>query len=986
MWFQLSSIHLVTSAVLLPACQAFSVTATNDANTLASAIFGDGITVLQAAFSGAAISSGTFTDGPFGIGNGGILTSGAAVGALPNGNHYVNNGAPGSDTYCGPNTFNAALLTVDILVGTGFSGLRVEAILASEEEGGSADPVGIFLNSQQYARDPSGNRLTATSPWLAAPLGIRPPNSVTSYPGSTPPFWIDILTQGAQTMVIAICDQSDAEWDSGLLLNVEACTDCDPEVRLAYVTTTTTLAAGEATFTSTTAASGTVSGTIRIGVAPEETTTTTAEETTTTAADTTTTAEETTTTAEEATTTTADETTTTAAETTTTTVSEETTTTAEEVTTTTADEITTTTAVDTTTTTAIETATTEETTVVTTSDGSTTTTAQDTTTDASTDSSTTAETSEELPGTTTTTLATSDTTTQSSLIVTESTSDTVIDRKSTTTSSSEVEIPSIISTVSTTTVESTESLSSDISTLDTRVPITDTTAIVESSETTTAQETEPSTDLDVPSLTQSADATSSTAVTSPFEDASTTTALATATSSATPSNLPLIGTFRFEGCLGSPDGYPSFELIGEGPDMTTEECVRLGTGRAYIGIYLRSCYAADTLDSAERVATGRCDLPCPGDPGLFCGGEIDTFSIAKSRFMSRKRLDRRDAPADILLTLYAETEAISGSLTTSNVPSTVDATTDNFPISTAIPTVPTTQPFIDSVITIDPSVPFTQTQGGRPIIPPFPTSAGFGNFTRTEVIAPITTTMTYTVVDPNDPSRLTVTQFCTTLVSPPCRQCQYQKPPTVAMTTIKVDCNACGHYGENTIILDVPVGAMPAAPTRIHSGYPADHHEPSPHEQKPRPLGNGGYKFGQPQVPQDKPTGAGHGQEESEPAEVVETEPKPKSGGGSSQPEPVKPHQDHDEKFDQPQIYHHEPIGAGDSHREDNDDIEPKPKPLGGNGQPEPLEPTFQRRPGPASTPAVPNTPIVVVSGATSRTWEEMLLATFFINVLVFIL
>lgn len=60
-----------------------------------------------------------------------------------------------------------------------------------------------------------------------------------------------------------------------------------------------------------------------------------------------------------------------------------------------------------------------------------------------------------------------------------------------------------------------------------------------------------------------------------------------ATASVMPSNLAMIGTFRFQGCLGSPDGYPSFELIGETPEMTTEECVKLGTGRAYIGIYLR---------------------------------------------------------------------------------------------------------------------------------------------------------------------------------------------------------------------------------------------------------------------------------------------------------------------------------------------------------------------------------------------------------------
>ncbi|KAH7192844.1 uncharacterized protein B0J16DRAFT_333825 [Fusarium flagelliforme] len=59
---------------------------------------------------------------------------------------------------------------------------------------------------------------------------------------------------------------------------------------------------------------------------------------------------------------------------------------------------------------------------------------------------------------------------------------------------------------------------------------------------------------------------------------------------------------------------------------------------------------------------------------------------------------------------------------------------------------------------------------------------------------------------------------------------------------------------------------------------------------------------------------------------------------------------------------------------------------MGGNNQTEPVKPTFQRRPGPASTPAVPSAPIVAVSEATSRTWEGTLLTTFFMTGLGFIL
>jgi hypothetical protein len=133
MWF--ASSHLLIACAILRLCACFSITTSNDANTLADAIFGNGLTILQAQFSGASVSSGTFAEGPFGIGSGGILTTGAAIGALPAGDHYVNNGAPGSATYCNANTFNAAILTVDLLLDPTYNGFNIEYIMASEEMG-----------------------------------------------------------------------------------------------------------------------------------------------------------------------------------------------------------------------------------------------------------------------------------------------------------------------------------------------------------------------------------------------------------------------------------------------------------------------------------------------------------------------------------------------------------------------------------------------------------------------------------------------------------------------------------------------------------------------------------------------------------------------------------------------------------------------------------------------------------------------------------
>ncbi|KAK2679421.1 Carbohydrate-binding WSC [Fusarium oxysporum f. sp. vasinfectum] len=916
MGFHLS--RLVALAALLRASYAFSVTANTDGNALASAIFGNGISVISASFTGASDSSGTFTDGPFGMGDAAILTSGAAVGALPNGDHYVNNGAAGSATYCGGLSNNAAILTADVMLIPGFGGMRFEVVMASEESGGAADAIGIFVNNQNYALDGNGNRLNAVSPWLSQPLVIVPPNSVTSYAGSSPPYWIDVpsLPGGMQTVVVAICDAGDNMWDSALMIKAEACVDCKEPFRLAYVTTTTTLTAGDTPYTSTITASGTLSGTIEIGVTAEETSTTTEEPTTTIVVD------ETTTTSEEPpTSTTQNESTTT---------SQETTSTAEDtiMATTSKETATITTPEETTTTTAKET--------TFTASGTTT----DTTTDVmetSTEASSSV-TSEELPNSTmltadTTSVERSDTVTETSTIgttslETTSLSDSPID--STTTSWEAVQVPSTILAVPTSTNEVTLSLSSDRSSESATTPIPDMTA-TESLETSAAEETESSTDT----ISNPAEETSfSDAITSTAQDTPSPATSAVPTSSTVPSNLAVIGTFKFFGCLGSAAGYPSFGLIGEGPDMTTAECVRLGRGRAYIGIYQRSCYAADTLDSAEIVTNGRCDLPCPGDPGLFCGGVILTDSSLDSR------LRRRDAPPGILLTLYAQIEATSSSLTTSDAPSTAEIpsltvstritiqpilTSESSGFPTDNPTISnspssSTETFVDSVISLEPSVPVTRSQGAKPITPPFPTTVSYnaGNFTRTEAVAPIITTVTYTIVDPNDPSYLTITEYCTTLRPPPCHGCQYQKPPTVEMTTIEVGCNRCGHNGDNTITLNIPAGAVVAAPTReyaAHETHSVQHYEPQPDTQGTRPKNSS---------------------------------PAAKGSHGQAEPSAV---------------------------------------PLGGNGYPNAPKPTFHRRPAPAHTPViVPDAPIVIVSGAVVKAIEGMLMTILLMVGLAFLL
>ncbi|PTD05538.1 hypothetical protein FCULG_00001932 [Fusarium culmorum] len=814
MWFQGLSLQLAALSVLLPVSDAFSVTTTNDANSLANAILGQGITLLQASFSGAAISSGSFSEGPFGIGSGAILTSGSAIGALPNGDHYVNNGAPGSDTYYSPNTFNATLLTVDFFLDPTYSGIRVEFIFASEEEGGSADPMGIFIG------DTDGQRITATNRYVLRPLAITPPDSVTSYPGSSPPLWVDILTSGAQTMDIAICDQGDSEWDSALLIKAEGCVDCDTDMRLAYVTTTTTLDAGEVPYTSTITASGTVSGTIEIGVlaaTTEEATTTAVNEITTTTAEeaistisekpTTTTDVEITTTTEEITTTAGVEITTTAEETTTT-AADETTTTTEETTTTAVDGITTSTTTE-----EVPTTTVEEP-ITTTATDETTTTADSETITTTHEPSTgdTVTLSEPLPNTTTTSLATSDATTETSTIGTES----------------------------------------DVIT-------------------TTAQELS--------------------------------TEITTGTETTNISDAPVDGT-----TTSSNDGETTL--------------------------------ASSTISASSNAETES------------SSSDISTNDTAVSNPSTKTTTESIETTTD------RQIESSTNTITT------VEAMTSNFVQPTSKATIPlsvstTTESFIDSAITIGSSSPSPNN---------FPFNAG--NSTRTEdVVVPIVTTITYMVVDPNDPSHITTTEFCSTLRPSPCLDCQYQRPTTVKMTTTTVDCNACGHSGENTIVLEVPAGAAGAAQTRDHAAYEThlvQHHESNPYRQRPRPSKEGSHTWEKPQpqnpvpVAGDEPYNGDEGHKLEHP-QSDHVGPTDAEGGRHQAPKPVE-------------TMKTEP--RPESEPADVIKTEAKPTTVGGNDKPEPLELTFRRRPVPAPTSMTPDSPVVVVSAAV-KTMDGMLLSMF---------
>jgi len=87
------------------------------------------------------------------------------------------------------------------------------------------DVMGIYIDNQQIAFDPTGAPITINGPFFASNQVLIPPASGSPYDGSTP-----ILTAranvapGDHTLVIAICDINDRQYDSAGFFTIGGCT------------------------------------------------------------------------------------------------------------------------------------------------------------------------------------------------------------------------------------------------------------------------------------------------------------------------------------------------------------------------------------------------------------------------------------------------------------------------------------------------------------------------------------------------------------------------------------------------------------------------------------------------------------------------------------------------------------------------------------------------------------------------------------------
>ncbi|KAH7204748.1 hypothetical protein DER44DRAFT_827686 [Fusarium oxysporum] len=258
-------------ASLMPLCLGINISPTAMGGlALARVLFGDSRDVFSSSsgYSGDPSAIRSFTDGPFGMGSGIIMSTGS----LTSGSLAPGGTCPSSyttdlydaytATYCGPDSYNGASFLLNVLP-TKATTLLIDMVIASCDVI-SGDKVMVFVNGVNVAKDEAGTPLDSSSKYLSEPWGIPSPNGDTVFAMSSPPLRFSIpLPKTYVELKIAVCDRHDGYGDTAVMIKARPCTNCDQTFKVDYDTTsivsTTTY---EATSVVTQAASGTVRGTI----------------------------------------------------------------------------------------------------------------------------------------------------------------------------------------------------------------------------------------------------------------------------------------------------------------------------------------------------------------------------------------------------------------------------------------------------------------------------------------------------------------------------------------------------------------------------------------------------------------------------------------------------------------------------------------------------------------------------------------------------
>ena len=251
--FRAAAVLGVFAAFATPARAELQVQTDSDPLHLATAVLGSqGIQILSVLFEGAPNAAGLFTDGPLGIADGAIFTSGDARIALPpnlSSEETWDNGVGGdADDLCWSlipdfQPYDAVRLTIDFELAAGYDGVQFSYIFGSEEFPEYVgdvynDAMGVFLDfdpttdltleqkaARNIALDAQGERITINGPFFSGsqvilpPVDPKDPNQITEYDGTTPLLTSRApISPGTHRIDIVVCDAGDGALDSGLLL------------------------------------------------------------------------------------------------------------------------------------------------------------------------------------------------------------------------------------------------------------------------------------------------------------------------------------------------------------------------------------------------------------------------------------------------------------------------------------------------------------------------------------------------------------------------------------------------------------------------------------------------------------------------------------------------------------------------------------------------------------------------------------------------
>lgn len=288
--FLTSAAAVLTLASTMPARADLRVDPVYDANAMITSLIDRGIRVISATyaagngfrwtyfpFSGGSINptdwpflglsaTGRYTNGPLGIRDGLLMTSGeATIAASPNTSRPFTShieGATGvltpdigppvgnqpAEPFCSSLIGNAAFfphdvvkLTIDFTLDAGFDGIQLDYIFGSEEfpeyvDLSFPDAFGFFIRPagqtafQNFALDPDGENININGPFFSSDSVIRTYGEGATldieYNGLTPrlrsAFPLPVGVTNVHRIVIVICDAGDQWLDSGVFLSAMA--------------------------------------------------------------------------------------------------------------------------------------------------------------------------------------------------------------------------------------------------------------------------------------------------------------------------------------------------------------------------------------------------------------------------------------------------------------------------------------------------------------------------------------------------------------------------------------------------------------------------------------------------------------------------------------------------------------------------------------------------------------------------------------------